>query len=311
MADLQYEYWLRENAVPIVHKVHKEGLMRDSVAFHNEKFFSFYNWGFSDDDQGYEFEMIVGDGEKATHNIIPFYVDGGVSVCDENIRIPAYEDYGINNMEVPTYENKRSLYTLSVDMTPVLLMRVDQPVIDNRLKTVNSMGSSHVCYENKILPDVVDVDNKDNDEDYRYGLEKWNIHDKTHDILLLKNDSGEYIDPRLYGRIDILCAEDDFVYAHVGQGLIVKIHMDTGIVEHVNEPLEPMGIDEDYRYSFTSAYGNDAVYQFIVDRDKEDDSCLRILDVETGKEKERFYYSGVNEIFKKYSTSGMAVNPRS
>ncbi|MBP3222400.1 MAG: hypothetical protein J6M18_00525 [Actinomycetaceae bacterium] len=307
LADLKREYWLDEKHKPIIHEIEKEGLIRDSVIFHDDHFYSFYNWGYSEDADGYFFEMIKGDKEKSVRTIIPFFIGGSPAVCDNRVFMHVYGDKKEEDARDP--HNRYGMYELLGDNSLHKIVDVSHPVINGVQYLSNSIGSAHICDSEESIMNISGVENLDGSELY-FGLERWNVKNESYHLTLLRDASQNLVDGTVYTEVLPIFLENGAMYAYSELGSLLKIDTDNGIVENLNEPLEPLARLGEYRHDVISTFQGDYAYQLVRDKEYKEEPYVRVLDIRTGKEIEKVMYSGLNVIFHEISPSSMAVNPK-
>ncbi|MBP3223199.1 MAG: hypothetical protein J6M18_04655 [Actinomycetaceae bacterium] len=310
LADLQHEYWFTDNSGVIIHDVKKEGLSRDASAYFNNMFFSLYNWGFSDDGNGYDYELVIGNKEKATRSVIPYFLEGNAVVCNGELFIPTnmHGHEGETNGGL----SERFLQKLTSTGETEIVMRADSYDGDNGKSEIESMFE-RICDEEGVIRNLVmvsPVDDNGVESDFLYyALEVWNTTKKEHTIIPLAFDDGEKINARIYDFAEVRYIKDNYIYVTADQGVIFRIDMTSGLTECVSEPVEKLDINKNYRYSFEYDSVGNEIYQFVTDSERVNDPYIRIVDMESGKELERIVYPNLNLAMEQFVPSSLVVNP--
>ena len=312
-SDLKHEYIMKDGNTPIVHDLKKEGLLQDAGSvYFNDKFVSFYNWGYNEEDSQeegeYSYEMVVVDKEKAARYILPFFLLADSLICHGHL-------VSLVETKVNGEEKDRSVYSFSLDGKYEKILEAKYPYIDGVKQKIGTESHIFQCNNDSDVMGIAYVENPSVEEDGRKNIdlmiEKWDLERHEYSLIpLLEEDNEKFSINDDYDYLEVLIVDDSTMYAQLGmQGRIAKIDISTGKLHLLNEPLQTVDDQGNYHYNVYSDYLHGKLYQFVEDPYREEDPYLRIVDVHTGKVLQKIEYKGLNKGIRSLSPFSLEVNP--
>ncbi|MBP3222412.1 MAG: hypothetical protein J6M18_00585 [Actinomycetaceae bacterium] len=149
LTDKKTDILLRPKEKPLVRSVTKESLGNDFSFVTSDFYMTFWNWGFSRNRiGGYDYEMIVGNEEKAKRYELPFSVDSKPVMCGGKILAVTQEDFTSEDF-LSAPKQLREFYE---DGTSVIVGQTGFPVDDDDSKSVpQPFISEYFCLHDKYI----------------------------------------------------------------------------------------------------------------------------------------------------------------
>ncbi|MBP3223187.1 MAG: hypothetical protein J6M18_04595 [Actinomycetaceae bacterium] len=309
----KYDYLLTENTETVKHTVAKEALGSEfSLLLDDGLYMSFWNWGFSHDRKGgYDYELIVGNREKVNRYELPYSVESKPVVCGGKILGITQEvflqDENMDNVLEATQE-LRSFHT---DGSSKVIEHYKKLKLDGVDTAIQPSYQSYYCHNDSFIVGVADVYQENiQPEDLFVIVDAIDIQTGKRKVIPVVDSENKKVNVTEWNTWHI---ENNILFGTADHGRIVKVNIDTGIAEFINESFEKSHSDNmgsGYPHELYETYANGKLYQFIYKSDLGETPYIRILDMESGKEIQHIEIQNLNDVMKSgLIPKGFAANP--
>ncbi|MBP3222788.1 MAG: hypothetical protein J6M18_02545 [Actinomycetaceae bacterium] len=145
------DYIVEANQSPRAVSAEKESLSNNAIMQFQDMYVSFYNLGFSEDGQGYMYEMFVNNGEQATRHILPFQLNSKPFVC-QNELLAVTQETGFKDVESGNMQAISELRELHVDGgSNVLAQEAGDNINGKELIVYGDDNATYECVNEKIV----------------------------------------------------------------------------------------------------------------------------------------------------------------